>query len=296
MTNTNEEVGGWQTGGVGRFPRPKREAFHGSKIDLLEFGVSIWILAPHIWVWALYIWILAPYIWILAPKSEMSVFRKGNGGGWVGPSGPPGGFVIGVGKKSSVYPWFFGDDQITVSKFFFWREHFATYEQNALRESCSITVAVQCRHLLVSFFKCPRWAPTASFAWFCILIVLLYLFPSIVASPWRDRFVQIYGGTTLFKAKFGTILQKRHQTTKMGGYLMLRINPSLGNYHSPIKVTFKIVFCCHGPFTLNSESYLSKIMTVCITSRSDRVWGNDTILITRDQVETRVIRKPMFYQ
>jgi len=36
-------------------------------------------------------------------------------------------------------------------------------------------VAVQCRPMLVCFAMCPRLAPAASYAWFCNLIVLLYL-------------------------------------------------------------------------------------------------------------------------
>ena len=33
-------------------------------------------------------------------------------------------------------------------------------------------------------------------------------FPPTFASPWRNSFVQIHGGTTLLKAKFGTTPQK----------------------------------------------------------------------------------------
>ena len=33
---------------------------------------------------------------------------------------------------------------------------------------------------------------------------------------------------------------------------------------------------------------------VCVHPVSDRVWGRDSILMTRDQVGTRVIRKTMF--
>jgi len=36
-------------------------------------------------------------------------------------------------------------------------------------------------------------------------------FPPTFASPWRNNFVQIHGGTTLLKAKFGITPQKRQK-------------------------------------------------------------------------------------
>jgi len=38
-----------------------------------------------------------------AKNWKKSLFEE-CGGGWVGPPGPPGGFVIGVGKKYSAHP------------------------------------------------------------------------------------------------------------------------------------------------------------------------------------------------
>jgi len=47
---------------------------------------------------------------------------------------------------------------------------------------------------------------------FCLMLQLHPVavpFPPTFASPWRNSFVQIHGGTTLFKAKFGDTPQKR---------------------------------------------------------------------------------------
>jgi len=66
------------------------------------------------------------------------------------------------------------------------------------------------------FSMCPWQAPVASFVWFCILIVLLYVlpFPPTFSSSWRSNFVQIDGGTVLLNAKFGTIPQKSQKWPK----------------------------------------------------------------------------------
>ena len=90
-TQKNKQTDGgvcWcQTCVSGSFPRTEREVLVGTKIQELNSGSNIWILAPDIWVLALYIWILSPYIWIWAPyiwiwrqNWKKRVFSKGGGG------------------------------------------------------------------------------------------------------------------------------------------------------------------------------------------------------------------------
>jgi len=55
--------------------------------------------------------------------------------------------------------------------------------------AAGIAVTDQCR-LLPCFAMCPRWAPAFSFASFCTLIVLLYLFLQLLRR---------HGGTALYK-------------------------------------------------------------------------------------------------
>jgi len=53
---------------------------------------------------------------------------------------------------------------------------------------------------------------TGSCSQFCFVLQphrVAVPFPPTFASPWRNSFVQIQGGTTLLKAKFGTTPQKR---------------------------------------------------------------------------------------
>jgi len=59
------------------------------------------------------------------------------------------------------------------------------------QDAVGIADADQCRHLSICFAMCPRLAPAASFASFCILIVLLYL---------SLQLLRRHGGTALFKS------------------------------------------------------------------------------------------------
>ena len=61
---------------------------------------------------------------------------------------------------------------------------------SCVQDSAGLAVADPCRHLLICFAMCPWWAPAASFAWFCILIVLLYRFLQLF---------RLHSGTGLFK-------------------------------------------------------------------------------------------------
>jgi len=57
-----------------------------------------------------------------------------------------------------------------------------------------------------------RFVPSiGSCSQFCLILqphLVAVPFPPTFASPWRNSFVQIHGGTTLLKAKFGTTPQK----------------------------------------------------------------------------------------
>ena len=59
---------------------------------------------------------------------------------------------------------------------------------------------------------------------FCLMIVqphrVVVPFPPTFASPWRNSFVQIHGGTTLLKAKFGTTPHKRPKNDLNWGVLV----------------------------------------------------------------------------
>jgi len=50
-------------------------------------------------------------------KIENSLFEGWEGRGWLGPSGPPGGLGIGIGKKISAHPLFAGRYQVPLSSF-----------------------------------------------------------------------------------------------------------------------------------------------------------------------------------
>jgi len=80
-----------------------------------------------------------------------------------------------------------------------------------------IAVIYHCRHLLICFTVCPRWALAASLAWFCILIVLLYLFVQLFASPWRNRIVQIHGEQLSSRQNLGPPLKDDTKRSKYGG-------------------------------------------------------------------------------
>ena len=76
------------------------------------------------------------------------------------------------------------------------------------QDAAGIGVADQCRHLLAL-------ALPGALDWLLQPLLLdsqphrvAVPFPPTIASPWRNSFVQIHGGTTLLKAKFGTTPQK----------------------------------------------------------------------------------------
>jgi len=95
-------VGGCQSGGAGSFPRTKREVFGGTKIHL--FGVEYLNFgATYLSFGGIYLNLGAVYA-NFGAKIENRVFSRGVGGGWVGPSGPPRDFGIGIGKKYSAHP------------------------------------------------------------------------------------------------------------------------------------------------------------------------------------------------
>jgi len=70
-----------------------------------------------------------------------------------------------------------------------------------------------------TFFEIPqrqgfsRFVPSiGTCSQFCLILPnhrVAVPFPPTFASPWRNSFVQIHGGTILLKAKFGTTPQKR---------------------------------------------------------------------------------------
>ena len=93
-------LGGCQAGGVGSFPRTKWVVCGGTKIHLLEFGVKYLNFgATYLSFGAMYLNFGATYLNFGAVYLNFgdenigieSVRRMG--GGWVGPPGPPGGFV-----------------------------------------------------------------------------------------------------------------------------------------------------------------------------------------------------------
>jgi len=74
------------------------------------------------------------------------------------------------------------------------------------QDAAGTGVADECRRLLCHV---PL---IGSCSHFCLILQphrVAVPFPATFASPWRNSFVQIHGGTTLLKAKFGTTPQKR---------------------------------------------------------------------------------------
>ena len=93
--------------------------------------------------------------------------------------------------------------------------YFALYEQNnppkwQLRTRCG---GHRCRRSVQALAHMLCHVPMiGSCSQFCFTLQphrVAAPFPPSVASPWRNSFVQIHGGTTLLRAKFGTTPQKR---------------------------------------------------------------------------------------
>jgi len=122
-------------------------------------------------------------------------------------------------------------------------------------DAVGIAVADQCRHLLICFAMCPWWAPAATFAWFCILIVLLYPLPTF-SSPWRNSFVQFHGRTALLKAKFGNTPQKWPKNN-----LNWRVRSSYGT-NKPLLRNHRF------PLRLMIQSYVPERNIMTLTSNS----------------------------
>ena len=89
---------GCQFGGEGHFSWGDRGTFGWYKKSF------IWILTLHVWMSAPHIWILAQGIWccrqIYLKFFKNSILKFTEEGGWVGPTGTPQVFILGVGKKS----------------------------------------------------------------------------------------------------------------------------------------------------------------------------------------------------
>jgi len=125
----------------------------------------------------------------------------------------------------------------------------------------------------------PRWAPAASFAWFCILIVWLYLFLQLSRR---------HGETDLFKSmrnslvegKFGITPQKWSKNVPNwgAGHRMVQITPPPGSRRFPMNIDVHIsILQCHGSFDPGPSRY-SKATTRSIelfrTVVSDRWTGS----------------------
>jgi len=99
------------------------------------------------------------------------------------------------------------------------------------QDATGITVADQCRHLPM---LCH--APSiGSCSQFCLILQPHRVdapFPPNFASPWRYSFVQIHGGTTLLKAKFGTTPPKLHKNDQNWG-----VGSSCGTHKPPFPNT-----------------------------------------------------------
>jgi len=171
---------------------------------------------------------------------------------------------------------FSGDDEISVSTFRFLPQMFGEgfcslwvksphSNGSCAQAAAGIAVPDQCRHLLICSAMYPRWAPAASFAWFCILIVLLYLFLQLLRH---------HGGTALFKcmveqlckrAKFWNTPQKRpkYDQDGGGGHLMVQLKPS----SAPVSST--VLHCCQKFWPeIDSElEFLPKLLARSRTAR-----------------------------
>ena len=111
------------------------------------------------------------------------------------------------------------------------------------QDAAGIAVAHQCRHLLKCFALCPRWAPAASFAWFCIFSVLLYLFLHLLRR---------HGVTALSKSVMEQLCRRQHlgpplkndfKTTQIGGWGHLMVQITLSNQFFPYELLMTSLPC-----------------------------------------------------
>ena len=102
--NTDE---GWQIG-ARRLSRTKRGGFGGTKFYFIWICVKYLNFGHVFEFWPALSWsdcLLS--LRIVDQNYKIMSFRRAlgvMGGGWMGPAGPPGGFVIGVGEKCSGHP------------------------------------------------------------------------------------------------------------------------------------------------------------------------------------------------
>ena len=98
LSNTYGWGGRNQISWVGSFPRTKREVFSGTKMYLIRILSVIFDFSATFWHQIFEFW--RRYFDFWRQNLEIMSFKV-NGGWGEGVWGPPGGFVIGVGKKNS---------------------------------------------------------------------------------------------------------------------------------------------------------------------------------------------------
>jgi len=91
------------------------------------------------------------------------------------------------------------------------------------QNSEGIAVADQCKHLLTCSAMCPRWAPAASFAWFCILSCWC-TFLSNFCVAMAEQLCSIHSGFNkqlCWRQNLGSPLENDPKTTKIEGWVIL---------------------------------------------------------------------------
>ena len=102
-------------------------------------------------------------------------------------------------------------------------------------------------HDVGGFFResCPWWVPAASFAWFCILIVLLYPFIQFLRRPGGAAFPTSMVEQFVGKQNLGPLLKNDSKITWFGGggRLVVQINSPgpLRNHRFHIKVANRVI-------------------------------------------------------
>jgi len=155
----------------------------------------------------------------------------------------------------------FGDDEISLSNFRFLPQIFGgggilligskqPLQMAAARKAAAgIAAADQCRHLLICLTMCPRWTPAASFAGFCILIVLLYFSLQPLCR---------HGGRALFKSMQNSFVQGKFGITPQKWSQMdqnWEVGSSYGTNKPPSRKAFASIWmyvykCCESQWNL----------------------------------------------
>jgi len=96
------------------------------------------------------------------------------------------------------------------------------------QDAAGVAVADQCRHLLIFLAVFSWWAPVATFAWFCFLIVLFFLFLQLFRRHAGTAFFISMAEELYWRQNLGPPLKMAQNQLKLGGgVLMVQIPPEI---------------------------------------------------------------------